>query len=148
MRRLTVGRTALGAATLPADCCRRDDGSATEASHCDASGTQKTPRNGDVCTSLPGTAPQAPAPEGRDGHPAVYVPLHHHCPPIRRHAIPLCALTGIFGGIPSEPMHILARQADEVVEEEAAPVVVEKHEWQLPESIFGPRAKESDSRTF
>ena len=29
--------------------------------------------------------------------PAVYVPLHHHCPPIRRHAIPLCALTGIFG---------------------------------------------------
>ena len=98
-------------------------------------------------TKMP-DAPQAPAPEGRDGHPAVYVPLHHHCPPIRRHAIPLCALTGIFGGIPSEPMHILARQADEVVEEEAAPVVVEKHEWQLPESIFGPRAKESDSRTF
>ena len=34
--------------------------------------------------------------------PAAYVAPTHQSPPIRRHALPLCALTGIFGGIPSE----------------------------------------------
>ena len=50
-------------------------------------------------------APIAPAPNdgrGAAAAPAAYVAPTHQSPPIRRHALPLCALTGIFGGIPSE----------------------------------------------
>lgn len=97
-------------------------------------------------TKLPGLV-ASPTPDGRDSHPAVYVPAVRLCPPIRRHAIPLCALTGIFGGIPSEPIHIIAYQADEViVADEPEP---EKLQWTLPDSIFAPRKKsESDSHDF
>ena len=97
-------------------------------------------------TQYPGLAP-TPTPAGNDTHPPVYVPTLHDCPPIRRHAIPLCALMGVFGGIPGAPMDLIARQEKEVIQKEEE-VIIEVKKWTLPESIFGPRARESDSRDY
>ena len=81
--------------------------------------------------------------------PSVLIPPIRECPKIRSHAIDFCAQTGTYGGIPSDPLDLVIRQTDETIEEV---VVVHqakaKKKWTLPDSIFAPRTKEADCKSF
>jgi hypothetical protein len=95
--------------------------------------------------------PSARAPDGAAARPGAHCPLAHACPPIRRHAVPVCALTGIFGGVPTEPMPLLAKQkprAPAAAPSAAAAPAPAPKAWTLQESVFAPRPKEVDGRDF
>ena len=72
----------------------------------------------------------------------------------------MCAITGIFGGVPSEPLVVLSEQAadpsslklstgdgdDDNASRRTNTIVAEN--WSLRSSLFAARARESDSRGF
>merc|ERR1711871_559179 len=90
-------------------------------------------------------------PDGPDQYPRIYVPPLPQCPAIAKHAVPTCALSGIFGGVSPESAPILCREEPErPPTPEPEPEEVEIIQWQLPESpIFKQRKeKEADSKDY
>eukprot|EP00903_Cladosiphon_okamuranus_P005365 g5358.t2 len=118
--------------------------------------------------SLP-DAPPPDYPSGRpDAKPVLYLPPPRQCPPITAHCIPLCevacrqahgdracpgARCKMFGAMPSDFMLFeVSEQPDVDVEENEVHSVTTSDandsKWDIHHSIFAPRQKEAESRTF
>ncbi|KAJ1458881.1 hypothetical protein M885DRAFT_614242 [Pelagophyceae sp. CCMP2097] len=92
---------------------------------------------------LPPRLPQLPAPEERS-LPLFTSPPPAQRPPLKRHALELCK-DSEFGTIPSDPFPVYATVSDVWDSEEEAE---EKPVWTLATSIFAPRLKEADARSY
>ncbi|CAM9275025.1 unnamed protein product [Scytosiphon promiscuus] len=114
------------------------------------------------------TLPEAPPPDypsGRpDAKPVLYLPPPRECPPITSHYISSCELAcrqghgdvcpgarcKMFGAMPSDFMVFEVNEQPQVEEDEGQPATLDVHasKWDVNHSIFAPRRKESESRTF
>ncbi|KAH8062636.1 hypothetical protein JL722_3563 [Aureococcus anophagefferens] len=106
---------------------------------------------GELWQAAPPTQPPA-VPDG-DSNPRSHNPLMDALPEMKRHALVLCASSGVYGGIPAEPMTVHVKQHAKAPEPEPEPEAApepepEKPAWKLETSMFAPRLKEADSRQF
>ena len=106
---------------------------------------------GELWQAAPPTQPPA-VPDG-DSNPRSHNPLMDALPEMKRHALVLCASSGVYGGIPAEPMTVHVKQHAKAPEPEPEPEAApepepEKPAWRLETSMFAPRLKEADSRQF
>ena len=106
---------------------------------------------GELWQASPPTQPPA-VPDG-DSNPRSHNPLMDALPEMKRHALVLCASSGVYGGIPAEPMTVHVKQRAKAPEPEPEPEAApepepEKPAWRLETSMFAPRLKEADSRQF
>eukprot|EP00752_Nemacystus_decipiens_P001778 g1718.t2 len=116
------------------------------------------------------TLPEAPPPDypsGRpDAKPVLYLPPPSQCPPITTHHISLCevacrqahgdkacpgARCKMFGAMPSDFLLFEVSEQPDVEEDEDHSVETSDandSKWDVNHSIFAPRRKEAESRSF
>ena len=78
---------------------------------------------------------------------------------VASHVVPMCAITGIFGGMPSESLVVISEQAADPSSlklgtdggdnaSRRTNTIAAADDWSVQSSLFAARAREADSRGF